>query len=200
MNILLDCDGVLADFPGGVVKAVNQFYSTNWKTSDIKTWDIGQSLGLPTDIIDEIASQPGFCLDLEPYPEALEAVKKLKTLGDVWIVTSPHKSKTWCWERIKWCERHLDISYKRVINASDKRLISGDLFLDDKPANLENWCNDQKGVALLWDQTWNRDFPAIWHPPPVIKGGLITRAKNWQQVLTHAQDIYTEETCSKKVM
>ena len=190
MNILLDCDGILSNFSKGVLDVFNKHYGTKWKEKDIHSWDMSQTLGVSRDIVQEIAAQPNFCLNLDPYPEGIEAAKELGKIGDVWVVTSPLNSKTWMWERNEWVGKHVGIDERKVIHTGNKKLIKGAMLVDDKPKNVEEWNKEwPDGVALLFDRPWNQDYPAIWHAPPIVRGGPVVRVKTWAQVLGHARSI-----------
>lgn len=191
MIVLLDCDGVLADFTGGVLKVVNKRSGTNWKPADVKTFKISENIGISNSLIYEIAGAAGFCMSLKPYPGAKEGVAELKRKHDVYVVTSPiTSSPTWVYERTKWLKKHFSIDDDHVINASCKERINGDMLVDDKAENLERWKKQWPAAkAFLWGRPWNELYPAIYLRPPLIYGYItpspIVRVRTWEQLLPH---------------
>jgi 5'(3')-deoxyribonucleotidase len=166
-TVLLDVDGILANFTLAAVSLVNEITGKKYKPSDITTWEVFDSIPV--------------------YEGAVEGVKKLKELADIICVTSPFNgSPTWAHERELWLERHFgaDISY--VIHTRHKERIHGDIFIDDKYEHVRSWFdywlsqNNDYVIPVLWqtDRTINTE---------VVEG--VTVATNWNQVvqLVHNQ-------------
>lgn len=160
---LLDCDGVLSDFVGGVFSLVHQHTGLDLKPEDVVTeWgfleglaDILRGAGVPhpettAALVKKGIFEEGFVENLQPLPGAVEAVQRLSTKYDVVILTSPfYSSKFWMYERTSWCQKHLGIPGPRVMHGFLKHLVKGDLFLDDKPSSV-----------AAWAQAWGHDTPA----------------------------------------
>uniref|UniRef100_A0A8C4KU32 Uncharacterized protein n=1 Tax=Equus asinus asinus TaxID=83772 RepID=A0A8C4KU32_EQUAS len=79
---------------------------------------------------------PGFFLDLEPIPGALEAMREMNNMQDteVFICTSPPEKYDYSvYEKYCWVEKHLGPQFvERIILTRDKTVILGDLLIDDK--------------------------------------------------------------------
>uniref|UniRef100_F7A8Z1 Jupiter microtubule associated homolog 1 n=1 Tax=Equus caballus TaxID=9796 RepID=F7A8Z1_HORSE len=79
---------------------------------------------------------PGFFLDLEPIPGALEAMREMNDMQDteVFICTSPPEKYDYSvYEKYCWVEKHLGPQFvERIILTRDKTVILGDLLIDDK--------------------------------------------------------------------
>lgn len=75
----------------------------------------------------------GFFLELEPIPGAIEAVKKLETMYDVWILTRPSIKNKLCYtEKAYWIEKYLgEDMLNRTIYACDKSVVRGEFLVDD---------------------------------------------------------------------
>ena len=180
LRILLDCDGVLADFVRAYLWHVNKIHArripTAYSPDDVTQWDIASALSLSKETEDEasaIMGRPGECLKISAYLGSSEGVRMLQELGDVHIVTTPFPpSETWTSQREKWLAVHYGIPRSRVCHAYDKTIVAGDVLIDDKTSTLVAWKRAHPGgVAILWDRPWNRGD--AW-------SGM--RATSWQEV------------------
>ncbi|XP_039937896.1 5'(3')-deoxyribonucleotidase, cytosolic type isoform X1 [Hirundo rustica] len=83
-----------------------------------------------------VYESPGFFLDLDPVPGALEAVQEMLQMQDteVFICTSPLRNYEHCVvEKYKWVEKHLGPKFvERIILTRDKTMVAADLLFDDK--------------------------------------------------------------------
>jgi 5'(3')-deoxyribonucleotidase len=162
-RMLLDCDGVLADFTGGAVKLYNTITGRKMDPSSIRVWNFTGALEFETPaqkiLFDRALRAPGFAMSLEPLPGSTEGVQALRQKVDLHIVTSPLSgSATWAYERSTWLEMHYAIDHHRVHHSDMKWVFSGDLFVDDKPQNVREWQdNNLHGTSFLWDTPGNRD-------------------------------------------
>lgn len=159
-TVLVDCDGVLADFVGGVCREVNKTIPERvhqFKPKDFTEWDIGRLL---PSYWKGIVSRPGFCYGLEPYPDAKEGMKTLLDSGaKAIVVTSPWTSDSWISERIEWLRCHFSIDRTNIIFADSghKALIKGDFLIEDNLPTLQDWSRENKGYGYLIDRPWNQD-------------------------------------------
>ena len=160
MIILLDQDGVLADFEHAFIASWRQ------RHPDIAPVEFAarKSFYLREDYAPELRAQaeaiytaPGFIRDLPPVPGAIAAYQELLALGmDVRICTSPLSQFENCVaEKYLWVEKHLGReATNRLILTKDKTLIQGQLLIDDKPqisgAAQPQWRH------ILFDAPYNR--------------------------------------------
>lgn len=183
MNILLDCDGPLADLVGGILAVVNRgrCSHTHLKASDCAGWNIADSFGLTSKYVDEIMSTKGFCLGLSEVEDACWRVEALRRDHSVRVVTAPFvESEYWMHERLRWLRR-LHFDNHDVIFASNKSLIRGDVLVDDKPSNILHWAQAwPDGLGLLWDAPYNRKF--AFELPPNTK-----RVRGWDEVMAEIE-------------
>lgn len=181
-RVLLDCDGVLADFVGGMLEIVRELTGRAFGPEHVDRWDFAAALGLsPKDasaVKRTIGGRRGFAANLQPYPDALDGVAALRACADVWIVTAPWRSsESWTAEREAWLQFHFGIPTERIIFAQDKSAISGDVFVDDKASAVEAWilereARQERGVGVVWSNLHNvRDV------------SFAPRVQRWEQVL-----------------
>ncbi len=129
-RFLLDVDGVLADFSGGALDAIEYLTGSKHDHEDIVDWSITScpffvelaakvAPGLKKRFWDRVGMQ-GFCLALKPIAGAREMVLELAELGEVYACTAPFDSPTWMREREAWLLEQMGIPRSRVIFTSDK--------------------------------------------------------------------------------
>jgi 5'(3')-deoxyribonucleotidase len=124
-TVLLDVDGILADFAGALLRWAGPQY----KREQLTEWDLTKALGLE----DRQA----------PFDEYAS------------VVTSPYSAaRLWTFERLRWLERHFGFSKYDVIFAKRKYLVRGDVMIDDGPHNIEEFVN-RGGRGVLIHQPWN---------------------------------------------
>ena len=160
MKILVDMDGVLADYEGGFLKLwrtqhaekpfipIEQrttFYVADQYPADLK------------DLVFKIFSSANFFRSLEPIDGGIKALNELKQMGqEVFICTSPLTSYRNCvLEKYEWVEAHLGKEWvDNLILSKDKTMIKGDILIDDRP-NIKG-CDIPSWEHILYDQPYNR--------------------------------------------
>lgn len=167
MRILLDCDGVLANFVEAALHHVNDLHPErkDHTSRDVGHWEIESLLPdhLHAEFHDRITA-PGFCRDIRPY-RGVGAVLDLRAAGhEVAIVTSPlDGADTWIMERAAWIRKYfgdLEVAF-----AKDKSSFDGDIFVDDNPGHVTEWqAAHPEGHGLLYHARYNiqSDLPRIW--------------------------------------
>jgi 5'-nucleotidase len=175
-TILVDMDGVLADFQSAILAIweAEHPHEFTLKESEVTEHDMTQLF--PPELRDEfdaIALREGFFRSLPPIEGGREALTEMQRLGlNVRICTAPKKIHRFCVpEKYAWIEEHLGGDWtNRMVMTRDKTLVAGDILIDDKPcvtgSLTPTWTH------VLYDQTYNRstDKPRLtW--------------QNWKEVL-----------------
>lgn len=170
MRVLLDCDGVLADFCGSFLGLVNAKFGTSYRSEDVVDYDIAAALGWDRDRTEEayslIAEEPEFAARLDVLPGAIDGVRRLRDVAEIYIVTSPWWSHpTWVHDRNNWLYANFGIQAGRVIHTAAKELVVGDVLVDDKTSTCEAWraAHHPRGVAVQWSTPHNRRD--LWDGP-----------------------------------
>ncbi|XP_043567858.1 5'(3')-deoxyribonucleotidase, mitochondrial-like [Chiloscyllium plagiosum] len=143
LRVLVDMDGVLADFEGGFLKKFRDTYPEDpyIELQDRRGFWVSTQYGeLQPDLCEKAKSiweSKNFFIELEPIPGAVEAVKEMANMKDtdVFICTSPIKKYKYCpYEKYAWVEKHLGKDFlELMVLTRDKTLVSGNLLIDDKP-------------------------------------------------------------------
>lgn len=157
-RVLLDVDGVLADFFGKAIEVINEVSGNSFTKQDITDYDMFACLNISEEQELEcrkIFESRGFALDLEIYPDAQEAVEQLKEHSDLYFLTSPILSETWVHDRRMWLEKHFKVSHERIIFTASKHVVKGDYLIDDSLDNIKKWIEHNDGIGVLWRQSYN---------------------------------------------
>ncbi|EFB29075.1 hypothetical protein PANDA_019903, partial [Ailuropoda melanoleuca] len=147
--VLVDMDGVLADFEGGFLRKFRARFPDQpfIALEDRRGFWLSEQYGLLQPGLSEKAisiwESENFFLDLEPLPGAVEAVKQMANLEntDVFICTSPTKMYKYCpYEKYAWVEKHFGPDFlDHIVLATDKTVVSADLLIDDRPDITGKW-------------------------------------------------------------
>lgn len=156
-RILLDCDGPLADFTGGLCAALSA-RGYRREAESVLHWDLKASLSQEEiALLDEIVGEPGFCFDLPWVSGARGLVAFLRASAhEVLCVTSPWPSPTWMAERLDWLAPTFAAEDVLFVPSKRKFLVEGDILIEDHPAIACAWLDAHPdGYAILVDRPWN---------------------------------------------
>ncbi|KAK1163901.1 5'(3')-deoxyribonucleotidase, cytosolic type-like [Acipenser oxyrinchus oxyrinchus] len=142
VRVLVDMDGVLADFEGALLRKYRERYPGEpfIELSERRGFlardqyrQISPELGPK---LSSVYESPGFFLDLKPIPGAIEAMKEMSNLKntEMFLCTSPILQYEHCvQEKFLWVEKHLGAEFvQRLILTRDKTIVHADLLIDDK--------------------------------------------------------------------
>jgi 5'(3')-deoxyribonucleotidase len=153
-------DGVLADAIGHMLKVRNG--GDGLSITDFTEWHIGNRAPEGNGIY-QYFHLPNIFRDAEPIPGAIEGVMFLFAHGhDVVLVTAlPADSHNAYHQKIQWAREHLGIDDQHFVATHNKGLVRGDILIDDRPDNLDQWKKENPaGLAILYPQPWNTEN---WH-------------------------------------
>lgn len=156
-QILLDQDGVLADFHTACLTAHGrQDLIHGWPEG---RWDMdGVMLMSPSEWWKPLDNY-GFWRNVRPYPGARSFYNELRSRAPVTICTSPSESADCAKAKIEWLREHIDAKVKYMIG-SQKWLMGKpqNLLVDDYDRNVDMF-REAGGMAYLLPRVWNSNYP-----------------------------------------
>lgn len=148
--VLVDVDGVIADFCGKVSEYIEDRFDIEIDRSKIYSDVREEADGLWDDSCEAYIRSEGFAQTLDELPGGVEGVKKIMKERDVVFVTSPYDSSpTWCFDRFAWLKERFDITRDDIIFARDKRFIDGITLIDDRFENVVDWSIYNERCSIL---------------------------------------------------
>lgn len=152
-HIMLDLDGVLADFVGGCEK----LFSSDLKELDI--WDIPKYIHMsPSAFWKTIQEEKYFWAELKPYPWARDVVNNCLefTGGNVSIVTNPALDPNCAGQKIWWINHYYPGLAREFFIGPQKHLLAkpNHILIDDSEFNCKKF-KEYGGKAILFPQKWN---------------------------------------------
>jgi 5'(3')-deoxyribonucleotidase len=157
IRVLFDVDGVIADYAQlhvyAVIASGVRSIPEAWRPSQ---WDINKELKLTASEaarVQQLMAAPGAARLLAPFPGAVEAVKRMAEIADVYFVTTPMPdSPTWGFDRTKWLTEKFGKELgEKVVLTHYKYLIPAAYLVDDKVDNCQTWEAWNPGcIALRW--------------------------------------------------
>lgn len=155
MIILLDMDGVMADFNAAALEMYNFLTNENVVVEQIKTPQTGKHVGDPT-LLRKIVESPGFMRNLQPIDGAIEGVEYLHGKGhDIVFVSNATNCPTSGHEKRDWLKYYFSKvwKYAPLILTKQKYRVRGDVLIDDDPKNFVGLHESTK--ALLYNHSYN---------------------------------------------
>lgn len=152
--ILLDLDGVCADFMRGAIRA----HGSDLKVADLTMYQLEPQIGVtPTEfwrVIDALG--PEFWRDLDVYPWFDQLYNGLRALGRVMIATTPSRSWHSYAGKKMWIDKVFGRSFRDICLVADKSVLANPtrVLVDDSQRNIASFLAAD-GEACLFPQPWN---------------------------------------------
>jgi 5'(3')-deoxyribonucleotidase len=192
-RILLDVDGVLADFVGSFLYELRDITGVKYTREQVTEWQIEKALNLAPAVVSEAyerTKRQHWCFNIAPYPGAREGVKALREAGlNLRICTTPMaKSKHWMPERVEWLWNYFGFKESEIIFTYEKHAVYADAIVDDKIATLRDWVG-QFGFGGVKATPFSRGYAIAWDTPHNQTEAWPLRAKSWK----HLHDLLVGE-------
>ncbi len=167
LPILVDMDGVFADFVGAYYRLAKQDYPDVWnalpRDGQLTHFYLEDNIEDPEIRHRSLAivDDPRLFGSIEPLEGALEGLKRLDELAQaqgsgVLICTAPHKSnKSSYAQKAEWVEKYLGYPWlEKLLIVRDKTAIQGRVLIDDKPEPLGKYA--PVWTHVVFDQSYNQ--------------------------------------------
>ena len=162
-RVLVDVDGVLADFVKDILTAVG----SDLTDKDIKTWDLfGELNEQQAEKALQVMADSEFWRNMTVLPHAKETIAQLRQHYDVRFLTSPWAKPDrgwlchgWGYARFHWLKDNFGAEPSDLIISYDKTVVKGDILIDDKFEYVRDWqAFHPQGKAILMDRSYNQSF------------------------------------------
>lgn len=170
--ILVDMDGVLVDVNPLLLGFVNERHGTSYTKDDLVAFGYDEYME-PEEVetIYERWHDADLYDGMPPIEGARGGVEELREIGRVVACSSPmvgHASS-----KLRWL-RDFGFDRKDIVLATDKRLVGGDVLVDD---GLHNLADFPGRCQVTFDQPWNQHYT------------VGTRVFSWPQVAPLVRDV-----------
>ena len=140
---------------------INREYKTNYKYSDITSWEFFDELVAQGLDVYRILEWEGFWRSTTIYPTAVKVIETLVKAGHkVFLVTASDLSNPSLQVKLTHVMNHFNnslINIDNIVITQDKSIIDGDVLIDDKLETCQDWL-EMGRVVCMPEQPWNTKF------------------------------------------
>lgn len=164
MKVLIDMDGIVADLLGKWLRVYNDEYGANLCKEDVHCFDMNQAFPGHLNLV-PIIFREKFFDDLEVIDGAQTGVQRIRDAGHDVRFCSAVCSDDSARAKLSWLRRYFDVSSKHVYLCNEKWDVLGDVLIDDKPENQENWLKHTQKPVFSLEHPYNRHVKGVHLAP-----------------------------------
>lgn len=168
LTILLDLDGVLADFHRGFLANINrEKIRDNWP---IGTYNLEKVLDITEDALWGMVPR-GLFARLPEMPDMRSILDVVQNYDpNFHICTSPGPHAYAVEEKINWVREHIDPSFNRFHVTTNKTHLVGrsNVLVDDWDVQHRRF-SEAGGMAVLLPRPWNSRFGTLGKPHEILR-------------------------------
>ena len=173
-RILLDLDGVLVDFVGGMMKALDKPWPFD-RPEAMGEWDLMDLWGLEQAAFWEPCNHAAFWAALNWLADGREILRVCERevgQANVYISTSPSLSPNAWKGKALWLQEHMPDYRGRVLMGSCKEILaSAGVLVDDYDRNVQRF-REAGGTAVLVPRPWNAGWGSAAYAVERVKSEL----------------------------
>lgn len=156
MTIFIDMDEVIADAYGAKVEHYNREFNETLTLADCLGSEVWHKVPeTRQEHVRQYACKNGFFRNLKPIKDSQDILKKMTLKYEVYIASAAMQFPNSLLEKSEWLDEHFPfIPWQQRILCGNKYILHGDLLIDDRAYNLENF----KGKSLLFTSPHNLDL------------------------------------------
>lgn len=169
MTLFIDMDEVIADTYGAHIEIYNTDFGQHLTREECMGREVWQCVAEEhRQSVRDHARTRGFFRELRPIVDSQRVLSELSKKYRVYIASAATQFPNSLEEKSEWLDEHFSfIPWQRRILCGDKHILKGDMLIDDRSYNLENF----DGRSLLFTSPHN-----------VNQNGF-ERVNNWNQVV-----------------
>ncbi|MEB8329392.1 5'(3')-deoxyribonucleotidase [Flavobacteriaceae bacterium KMM 6897] len=141
MTLFVDMDEVFADTYNAHISFYNAEFNENLTALDCMGKEVWQCV--PEErrgSVKNHARTDGFFRDLEPIKDSKEVLKELSLKYNVFVASAAMQFPNSLREKSDWLDKHYPfIHWQNRILCGSKHILYGDILIDDRSYNLENF-------------------------------------------------------------
>ena len=164
-QILLDLDGVLADWVSAVIRLFGRHPADVISSWPHGVYDLAEVLGVSeAEMWRRVhAGGAGFWATLEIYPWAHDLLDTCRKHARTTILPSPSRDPSSLAGKVQWLDRHFGCGdhFRDYLVGPDKAAAAhrGALLIDDRDSMCKTF-REHGGRTIVFPQPWN----STWHP------------------------------------
>ncbi|KXH85724.1 5' nucleotidase, NT5C type [Chryseobacterium kwangjuense] len=165
-KVIVDMDGVMADVYHQLVKFEKRDSGTEIEISRLKGQPELESFPNGKKHVNEI----GFFRTLPVMEGSREALEYLNNKYELYIVSAGMEFPNSLREKFDWLAEHFPfISWEQIVLCGSKKVVHGDVMIDDYPKNLDHFA----GEKLIFTQPHNE----------LIENENYRRVHSWEEIM-----------------
>ena len=185
MQVGLDVDGVMYQFQKTALYMLNSMKGYDLKLEDWDRWNWPKEVVANNDWqwLWTGGVKDGLFRYGHLYKGTIEGVRALAGIGDVVIITS--RPSNAIQDTLDWISYlKLPFTETHILSAGKpKSQVKCDIYVDDKPENIDDFLANTAGHPLLWDRPWNQGVNPSYRIAPY------DRVSSWAEVLAVAREL-----------
>ncbi|WP_273565908.1 5' nucleotidase, NT5C type [Maribacter halichondriae] len=153
MTLFIDMDEVIADTYNAHIEVYNREYDGSLKVEDCHGREVWQCvIEAHQDSIRNHARTRGFFRNLKPIDDSVKVLAALNRKYDLYIASAATQFPNSLEEKSEWLDEYFSfIPWQNRILCGHKHILKGDVLIDNRSYNLENF----EGRTLLFTSPHN---------------------------------------------